>query len=643
MLACCGAWSSRERAQRVQPDHLELDLRLGRAGRGAPGRRRCRWRGRASSSASSSRWKPTCWPIVEMPRSKPSVPIATCQPSPSLADDEVGVGAGAGEEHLVELRGAGELVDRPDLDALLVHRHQQVGQAAVALRAGLGAGDHEAPVGLVGQRGPHLLPVDHPVGRPSSAGLGRDRRPGRSRRRARSSPGTRAPRRPRSSAGTAAAAPRCRRRSGSGRAAPRRGGSRGPGRWPARTPRGRSPAGTAAARGRRAPRASRCRSSRASRGAGPTRSRSSWASCSRPGPPLPAQLGEVAGEVLLQPRTDLGAERLVLRAVGQIHADRVAYQALVWFLQARPRSRRSARPSRARVRARCPACCGPLPRRYGDRAAYVEGDRTLTFTRPARRRSAPSPAATWRSASSPVTASWSGRPTASTGWSPASPSRTPAACWCRPTAATPGTRWPTSSTAPARASCVVADGFLGRTQIADLQAASDLASGARGRRPRQPRLGEPARRRARLADEVEARADAVSPDDVADILFTSGTTGRPKGAMSAHRQTIGVADAWGEPRRGHRGGPLPRGEPVLPLLRLQDRHRRRAADRRHPLPRRQLRPRRDDAADPGRPDHGAARRPDDLPVAAHRTEPLRATTCPRCASPSPAPPWCPSS
>ena len=36
----------------------------------------------------------------------------------------------------------------------------------------------------------------------------------------------------------------------------------------------------------------------------------------------------------------------------------------------------------------------------------------------------------------------------------------------------------------------------------------------------------------------------LAADDVADILFTSGTTGRPKGAMSAHRQTIGVADAW---------------------------------------------------------------------------------------------------
>ena len=46
--------------------------------------------------------------------------------------------------------------------------------------------------------------------------------------------------------------------------------------------------------------------------------------------------------------------------------------------------------------------------------------------------------------------------------------------------------------------------------------------------------------------EVEARADAVGEDDVADVLFTSGTTGRSKGVRSAHRQSLDVARAWAE-------------------------------------------------------------------------------------------------
>lgn len=46
--------------------------------------------------------------------------------------------------------------------------------------------------------------------------------------------------------------------------------------------------------------------------------------------------------------------------------------------------------------------------------------------------------------------------------------------------------------------------------------------------------------------EVEARADAVRPGDVSDILFTSGTSGRSKGVLSAHRQVVDVAAAWAD-------------------------------------------------------------------------------------------------
>ncbi|MEV0895579.1 FadD3 family acyl-CoA ligase [Actinoplanes sp. NPDC049802] len=45
---------------------------------------------------------------------------------------------------------------------------------------------------------------------------------------------------------------------------------------------------------------------------------------------------------------------------------------------------------------------------------------------------------------------------------------------------------------------------------------------------------------------AEKRATEVRPDDVSDILYTSGTTGRSKGAMSAHRQSLAVARAWAE-------------------------------------------------------------------------------------------------
>ncbi|WP_083929784.1 AMP-binding protein [Catelliglobosispora koreensis] len=77
----------------------------------------------------------------------------------------------------------------------------------------------------------------------------------------------------------------------------------------------------------------------------------------------------------------------------------------------------------------------------------------------------------------------------------------------------------------AKALYVVKD-FLGRDRAAELADPPAVIW-------HEPHFGDPF-----LAD--------VSPDDVCDILFTSGTTGRSKGAMSAHRQSLSVAQAWAE-------------------------------------------------------------------------------------------------
>jgi acyl-CoA synthetase (AMP-forming)/AMP-acid ligase II len=46
------------------------------------------------------------------------------------------------------------------------------------------------------------------------------------------------------------------------------------------------------------------------------------------------------------------------------------------------------------------------------------------------------------------------------------------------------------------------------------------------------------------AEEAERRTAAISPDDLSDILFTSGTTGNPKGVMTTHAQNLRCFEVW---------------------------------------------------------------------------------------------------
>lgn len=46
-------------------------------------------------------------------------------------------------------------------------------------------------------------------------------------------------------------------------------------------------------------------------------------------------------------------------------------------------------------------------------------------------------------------------------------------------------------------------------------------------------------------EDAAARAAGVRPDNLSDLMFTSGTTGRPKGVMAAHGQNLRAIASWG--------------------------------------------------------------------------------------------------
>jgi acyl-CoA synthetase (AMP-forming)/AMP-acid ligase II len=47
-------------------------------------------------------------------------------------------------------------------------------------------------------------------------------------------------------------------------------------------------------------------------------------------------------------------------------------------------------------------------------------------------------------------------------------------------------------------------------------------------------------------DEVDKRIASIGPDHVSDVFFTSGTTGRPKGVVVSHHQTMRVFQTWAD-------------------------------------------------------------------------------------------------
>ncbi|NMO04796.1 AMP-binding protein [Gordonia sp. TBRC 11910] len=99
---------------------------------------------------------------------------------------------------------------------------------------------------------------------------------------------------------------------------------------------------------------------------------------------------------------------------------------------------------------------------------------------------------------------------------------------------------------------VVAGAFLGTDHLADLVGAHTgrtlIRAPLDSAQPCPPSaidwpdfVGSPSTADLAVADD---RADAVAPDDLSDILFTSGTTGLPKGVLAEHRHTMAGAYGW---------------------------------------------------------------------------------------------------
>ncbi len=161
------------------------------------------------------------------------------------------------------------------------------------------------------------------------------------------------------------------------------------------------------------------------------------------------------------------------------------------------------------------------------------------------RRSAPRPPRSSSWACRPATGSGSSPATAASGTSPTSASSPPAASPSRCTPPTPRARSPTSSGTRAAAS-PSSRTATSSPRCCCARAELPVARAGRRLRPRRgprPRV-RPRPRRARRSPAgpsspstppcVEERSRAIRPEDLATFVYTSGTTGPPKGAMLTH-------------------------------------------------------------------------------------------------------------
>ena len=219
--------------------------------------------------------------------------------------------------------------------------------------------------------------------------------------------------------------------------------------------------------------------------------------------------------------------------------------------------------------------------RFGDREAVVDGD--VGFPSP----SSPTRSTSRRERSSQracsrATGSRSGRRTCTSGRSPRSAPIASAASSSRSNTRFKGNEAGyVIGAAQARLLFTVTD-FLDTDYVALLRGAPARESieetivfrgAVPERTARRGPTSSPAPRPS-IPHESAARAARCSRDDLCDILFTSGTTGAPKGAMLFHSASIRAFDAWSDVVGLPRRRPLPRHQPVLPHVRAEGRHPR---------------------------------------------------------------------